>query len=192
MHARLDVFQCPYCRGALTLEASIHCVACGHAFPIENGIPRLYAPDDPESSDEKLTERVRTFYEETPFPNYEDFESIQDLVNKAEKGLFARMLNDQIPFNSMTLEVGCGTGQLTNYLGIGRRTMFGVDMTLNSLELANEFRLKNELRNVGFYQMNLYRPIFRDERSTTMSPMARVSTNWCPARANSTTSSSTV
>jgi 2-polyprenyl-3-methyl-5-hydroxy-6-metoxy-1,4-benzoquinol methylase/uncharacterized protein YbaR (Trm112 family) len=163
MRARLDLFHCPFCRGVLQLGQGIGCSGCGQAFPVEDGIPRLYAPDNPETPKEELTQRVRAFYEETPFPNYEDFESLQDLVRKAEKGMFARMLNDQIPFNSTVLEVGCGTGQLTNYLGIAQRTVFGADMTLNSLRLGNDFRAKSELRNVGFYQMNLYRPIFREE-----------------------------
>lgn len=166
MRARLDVFQCPHCRGPLELDTGIACGQCGRTYPIEDGIPHLYAPDAPEGPEtpkEQLTRQVRAFYEETPFPNYEDFESIEDLVRKAEKGLFARMLNDQIPFNSTVLEVGCGTGQLTNYLGIAQRSVFGADMTLNSLKLGNDFRSKSGLHNVGFYQMNLYRPIFKDE-----------------------------
>ena len=163
LRAHIDLFQCPRCGGALVAGAEIRCAGCGGSFPVDDGIPRLYVPNDPESEAEVLTGRIRAFYEETPFPDYEDFESIQDLVRKAERGLFARMLNDQIPFGSTVLEVGCGTGQLTNYLGVAQRSVFGADMTLNSLKLAEEFRARNELDNVGFYQMNLYRPTFRNE-----------------------------
>lgn len=161
MRERIEIFHCPHCGGSLSAEPQLSCSACGRIYPIQDGIPCLYAPTEPESDNEQLTQQVRAFYEETPFPNYEDLETIDDLMRKAEKGLFARMLNDQIPFNSTVLEVGCGTGQLSNFLGIAQRNMFGADMTLNSLKLANDFRRKNALLNVGFYQMNLYRPIFK-------------------------------
>ncbi len=167
LQEHLEVFQCPYCSGSIAVTHDVHCAECGRAYPVEDGIPRFYVPSDPESEDERdiegLTQRVQAFYEETPFPNYEETESIEDLVAKAERGIFARMLNDQLPFNSRVLEVGCGTGQLSNFLGIAQRTLFGADMTLNSLRLANEFRTRNALDNVGFYQMNLYRPVFRPE-----------------------------
>ena len=48
-------------------------------------------------------------------------------------------MNEQIPFNVNVLEVGCGTGQLTNYLGLASRNVFGTDMCLNSLKLAEVF-----------------------------------------------------
>ncbi len=163
MREHLDIFHCPQCHGPLTVNGEPRCEACGRNFPLENGIPRLYVPTDPNSSQEQLTAEVRAFYEETPFPNYQDMESIEDLITKAEKGLFARLLNDQLPFNGRVLEAGCGTGQLSNFLGVAQRQMFAVDMTLNSLQLANDFRTRHALNNVGFYQMNLYRPIFKPE-----------------------------
>lgn len=163
MRKRLDIFWCPYCHGSLVVDPEVRCTGCGRVYPVEEGIPRLYAPNEEEEQREKLTKQVREFYEETPFPNYQDMESIGDLIQKAEKGLFARLLNDQIPFNSLVLEVGCGTGQLSNFLSVAQRSMFGADMTMNSLKLANGFRQRNNLTNAGFYQMNLYRPIFRPE-----------------------------
>lgn len=163
LRERIDIFQCPHCNGPLRARSDICCEQCGRNFPIDEGIPCMYAPTDPRSSQEELTKTIRSFYEDTPFPNYDDTESIESLVTKAEKGLFARLLNDQIPFNSKVLEVGCGTGQLSNYLGVAQRSMFGVDMTMNSLKLANLFRTRNQLTNVGFYQMNLYRPIFKQQ-----------------------------
>lgn len=106
---------------------------------------------------------VRSFYEETPFPNYEVFENTDGLLQKAEKNLFIRLLDQQVPFNIKVLEVGCGTGQLTNFLGIGHRVVFGTDMCMNSLKLAQGFKVQNNLERVGFYQMNLFKPIFREE-----------------------------
>jgi len=53
--------------------------------------------------------------------------------------------------NSTVLEVGCGTGQLTNYLGIGsNRTIIGTDLSLNSLKIAESFRSKGAINNTHF------------------------------------------
>jgi SAM-dependent methyltransferase len=63
----------------------------------------------------------------------------------------------------VVLEAGCGTGQLSNFLGLSpRRQVFGGDMCLNSLSLANGFRVKHDITNTNFIQMNLFRPPFRD------------------------------
>ena len=83
---------------------------------------------------------MKSFYETNPFPNYDDLDSRESLASKARRGVFARLLDEQIPADSLVLEVGCGTGQLTNFLGMAwNRTVFGSDLCLNSLRLANRF-----------------------------------------------------
>ena len=78
--------------------------------------------------------------------------------------LFARLLDEQIPQGALVLEVGCGTGQLTNFLGMhNNRCVFGSDMCLHSLRLAQGFRDRCGIRNAGFTQMNLFRPAFKEE-----------------------------
>jgi SAM-dependent methyltransferase len=59
------------------------------------------------------------------------------------------------------LEVGCGTGQLTNFLSIANRSVLGVDVCLNSLRLANGFREAQGLERASFAQMNLFRPALK-------------------------------
>ena len=144
-------------------DSEVCCTGCNHRFAIEDGIPLLYWPNEWEEGRRDVTGMVREFYEETPFPNYEDLESVGDLVQKARRTHFARLLNEQVPFNIRVLEVGCGTGQLSNYLGVAHRHVVGVDLCFNSLRLANRFRERHDLRRVSFAQMNLFRPIFRPE-----------------------------
>ncbi len=74
------------------------------------------------------------------------------------------MLDESIPYNSTVLEVGCGTGQLTNFLGISCRRVIGTDMCLNSLRLAEDFRREHGLDRVRFVQMNLFKPCFKPEQ----------------------------
>lgn len=104
---------------------------------------------------------MRAFYEKTPFPNYDDFDDAGSLVQKARQGVFAQLLDEQVPFGTRILEVGCGTGQLTNFLSIANRTVIGADFCLNSLRLGQEFKEKNHLDRAHFMQMNLFQPAFR-------------------------------
>lgn len=159
----LDIFVCPHCGGDLKVGNGIKCLKCNNHYQVESDIPLLFWPNEWDKSQKDVTNIVKSFYEKTPFPNYEEFENVGDLVKKAQEGIFARLLNEQIPFNIKVLEVGCGTGQLSSFLGVAHRNVFGVDMCLNSLKIGGEFIKKNSLERVGFYQMNLFRPIFREE-----------------------------
>lgn len=159
-----DLFCCPGCGGVLTRDGgSVGCQGCGHRFPVTDGIPQLFWPNEWDPTKDDVTERMKSFYEEHPFPNYDDFDSAGTLLDKARRGLFAKLLDDQIPFGARVIECGCGTGQLTNFLSIANRTVIGADLCMNSLRMALDFKQKNGLDRAHFYQMNLFRPSFRPE-----------------------------
>jgi len=158
------LFCCPVCRGTLQINTDdLCCLNCLRHYQVEDGIPLLFLPSEGDHAREKVEGAVKSFYEQIPFPNYEEFENISDLIQKARQNLFLRLLNEQIPFNIKVLEVGCGTGQLSNFLGVSQRAVFGTDMSVPSLKLAQEFKQNNKLERAGFYQMNLFRPIFKEE-----------------------------
>lgn len=160
----LGLLASPCCGSELQWAApGLVCDGCGHGFPIEGGIPQLFWPHGSLGEDGDVTERVRSFYEETPFPNYDEHESVRSLVEKSRAGGYAELLSHSIPFNSTVLEVGCGTGQLSNFLGIACRTVVGTDICLNSLALGEHFRAEHGLERVTFAQMNLFRPAIRRE-----------------------------
>jgi 2-polyprenyl-3-methyl-5-hydroxy-6-metoxy-1,4-benzoquinol methylase len=117
----------------------------------------------PEVTQKDVTDKVKSFYENNPFPNYDDFDDVSSLIHQAKEGIFARILDEQIPFGARILEVGCGTGQLSIFLSIANRSVFATDMSFNSLRLGEEFKEKNKLERVHFLQMNLFRPIFKPE-----------------------------
>ncbi len=164
MSQHIDIFNCPSCKGDLVVtENAVNCPTCKNLYEVDNDIPLLFWENDWKDSKKDVTDTVKNFYEESPFPNYEDIDNTGSLVNKAERTFFANLLNKQVPFNIRTLEVGCGTGQMSNFLGIAQRYVFGADLCLNSLKLGQDFKRKNDLTNVGFYQMNLFKPIFKEE-----------------------------
>lgn len=159
-----DVFQCPVSGEPLTPDKGVWISASGRRrYSIKDGISHLYAPVETAMADRDVTELVKAFYEETPFPNYDDIESRESLTAKARQGVFAAALDEQLPRGAIVLEAGCGTGQLTNFLGLSwKRRVFGGDICLNSLLLANGFRERYRIANASFLQMNLFRPPFRD------------------------------
>lgn len=152
-----DVLCCPK-SGAVMRWHNGRYVSPMHAdvqFPVEDGIIRAFLPNTGNGND--VTSVMKSFYEENPFPNYDEMESVGSLIEKSFARGFPEMLNRSIPPHSNVLEVGCGTGQLGNFLSIANRRILSVDMCWNSLRLAQQFKERNHLRNVTFAQMNLFR-----------------------------------
>lgn len=124
-------------------------------FPMEDGILRAFLPDDGPRA--LVADEMKAFYEENPFPNYDELETVGSLVEKSRARGFPDLLHGSIPAGARVLEVGCGTGQLGNFLSIAGRRVVSVDACWNSLRLARAFQRDNRLENVGFAQMNLFR-----------------------------------
>jgi SAM-dependent methyltransferase len=158
------LFVCPACGGPLGAAAQrpeIACAACGRTFGCDEGIPLLYWSDEADEGDD-VTEVVKSFYEQHPFPDYEDLDSSATLKEKARRGLFARLLDEQIPDSAWVLEAGCGTGQLGNLLALTpSRTVVSTDVSLSSLRLGQAFKRQNQIEASTFVQMNLFRPALR-------------------------------
>ena len=131
-----------------------HCPDTGEDFPFIEGVPSLYAPPDGEGED--VTRRVKSFYEENPFPNYEGIEEFGELVSKGSQNAFSANLLKAIGYNKTVLECGCGTGQLSHFLQLNNNHVLGVDMSLGSLNLAIEHKHQNGLARSGFAQMNIF------------------------------------
>jgi len=159
----IESMCCPRCAADLFVtEDDLACTGCAEHFSLADDIPRMFWPnDDWDTSREDVTESIQAFYEKTPFPDYDEFDSVGSLASKARQGLFAKLLDDQVPPGARVLECGCGTGQLSNFLSIANRKVVGADLCLNSLKLGQQFKRKNNLSRVHFLQMNLFRPVFK-------------------------------
>ena len=110
-----------------------------------------------------VTGRVKAFYEENPFPNYEGIEEFSSLVSTGLHNSLTSTLLDAIGYNKLILECGCGTGQMTNFLSLNNNHVLGVDLSLSSLGLALEHKLRNGLRRPAFAQMNIFDLAVKDE-----------------------------
>ncbi len=141
-------------------DGGLRSTTSGQLFPNVDGVPSLWGG---EAENDDVRERVRDFYEENPFPGYEGLEEYGELVNKGRNNPFTVELLKAIGYNKLVLECGCGTGQLSHYLQLNNNHVLGVDMTLNSLALAIEHRLRNRLLRSSFAQMNIFDLAIKDE-----------------------------
>ena len=158
----IDIFCCPQCGGGLTYRKDMFsCHSCHKDYPVIDGIPSLFCRNQWDSLEEDVTDEIKSFYEENPFPNYDGVDDVASLKGRLRRGNLAKLLDDQVPFGARILECGCGTGQLSNILSIDKRTVLGTDICINSLRMANRFKHQHDLRSCYFYQMNLFRPCFK-------------------------------
>ena len=114
--------------------------------------------------DNATVEKVIDFYNEAPFPNYENNDDKSSINQKGENNYLAKQFKNFIGFNKDILEVGCGTGQLSLYFSIGNNNrVYALDPTLESINLGKEFAKKNKIENVKFVNADIFDNIFNDE-----------------------------
>ncbi len=113
---------------------------------------------------DKRTRKVTEFYDEKPFPNYKDNDNKHTILNKGDKNFLANQFKKFIGYKKNVLEVGCGTGQLSNYFAIGtNNNVVGLDPTKTSLNLAKEFADNNKISNIQFVNADIFDDVLKDE-----------------------------
>ncbi len=156
MDTMLPLLRCPESKTALRGDGNVLVSEKGNRYAIVDGIPRLLTPTKDEE-EEALRQRMQKFYEHFTFPGYEGIDSPGVLMEKAGRSGFGKWLDQAISPFATVLEVGCGTGQMTNFLGlVSTRTVIGADMSLASLALGQSFKERFGLGNVHFLQGNIF------------------------------------
>src|SRR5262245_57494728 len=144
------LLACPACGGGLA--AGWSCGACGASFAAPDGIPNLRLPAD------RTTETVRRFYERAPFPGYPAHESLANLRARADRSVFARLLDEAVAGDARVADVGCGTGRMCLYLATADRTIVGADLARRSLRLGADAARRFGVDRVQFVETDLQRP----------------------------------
>ncbi len=141
----LDVLRCPACHGAFGLapsggaevdEGELKCAACGRAWPVRNGIPRLMFPEELAKEDAQ----VERFWNRIA-PTYDIVSRItavqRGIPEDKERRELARRL--RLEPGDTILEVATGTGSnlkvIAEETGDGV-TSFGLDISSRMLERA--------------------------------------------------------
>jgi 2-polyprenyl-3-methyl-5-hydroxy-6-metoxy-1,4-benzoquinol methylase len=104
------------------------------------------------------TAAVRRFYERAPFPGYPPRDSLDALRARAERSVFARLLDHAIDDEARIVEVGCGTGQMSLYLARGSRLVIAADLTRASLALGAAAARRLGVERVRFVETDLQQP----------------------------------
>ena len=116
-----------------------------------------------EIKDEK-TKKVTEFYDEKPFPNYKNDDNKHTILSKGDKNFLSNQFKKFIGYKKNVLEVGCGTGQLSNYFAIGtNNNVVGLDPTMASLKLAKDFADKNKITNIQFINADIFDDVLKDD-----------------------------
>ena len=112
---------------------------------------------------DEITRKVTEFYDEKPFPNYKDDDNKYTILNKGDKNFLANQFKKFIGYKKNVLEVGCGTGQLSNYFAIGtNNNVIGLDPTKASLNLAKKFADDNKISNIQFVNADIFDDVLKD------------------------------
>lgn len=145
----------------LSDDGGFRCPRTGQRFAAVDGVPSLFGATS-AGDDGDVTGRIKSFYEEHPFPSYEGVEEFGELVSKGIHNPFSANLLKAVGYNKLVLECGCGTGQLSHFLQLNNNHVLGVDMSISSLRLAIEHKQRNQLPRSAFVQMNLFDLAIRD------------------------------
>ncbi len=152
----LQFLACPETGDTLEQENNNLISKNGTKYPITDNIPRLLIPTK-SKEEEKVREKMQKFYETVTLPGYDGIDSPSVLMDKAKKSGFGRWLDEAISPMASVMEVGCGTGQMTNFLGlVSSRKVMGIDQSIPSLKLGQAFKEKFDLKNVSFIQGNIF------------------------------------
>ena len=108
-------------------------------------------------NDNLKDKRITNFYKKNPFPNYKNSDDKFTILEKGNNNVLLKQFKKFAGNNKKILEVGCGTGQVSNYLAIGtNHEITGLDSTIESLYIAKNFNNKNNIKNVKFICADIF------------------------------------
>jgi SAM-dependent methyltransferase len=94
-------------------------------------------------------QKVQAFYEANPFPAFDldKYRTRDDVRERASP--YVRLLDRQLPHTARIADIGCGTGQLVNFLALReKRDVTGVDFSSVSLGYARALKDRLGLPNL--------------------------------------------
>lgn len=98
---------------------------------------------------------VQNFYNKSPFPDYDmgRFNSKFDLDNSMYP--FAKILDRSISKEASIIDIGTGTGQLSAFLSLRRKNVWGIDFSDSSLNKAMMLKKKLKLNTWYLKKVNI-------------------------------------
>lgn len=117
-------------------------------------------------------EEVSDFYSHAPFPGYGAEDTPQTLFARTKQNDFLIELKNTIKPGTTFMEIGCGTGQLSNFLAsCTLANVYGLDASIESLKIAERFASKHQLSRVKFIREDIF--------NLNAYPSASIDYLWC-------------
>ncbi len=98
---------------------------------------------------------VKQFYDNTPFPDFDlnKYGCKEHLRIRA--GTFARILDRSMNKKKSVIDVGTGTGQLSAFLSLRRKCVWGIDFSDGSLNKAEKLKDKLKLNTLHLGKVDI-------------------------------------
>ncbi len=126
-----DPAECDECAATSVADGELHCPACGRAFKIEEGMPRLL-PDHPGGDSPVGRDKANEMLaRDNQAADYDNLKMLR-LISKLEVPKVVRFL-DAGP-GDVVVELGAGTGRVTPAVANRAGELVAIDFSLASLK----------------------------------------------------------
>jgi SAM-dependent methyltransferase len=151
----VEEIQCPACGRLLPSDC---CAGCGVSFQRDDALNGHLLDHVASAQREAQAAEVEAFYSVSPFPGYAPEDNSASLLDRSRRSGFLQALDQALPHDGHVVDIGCGTGQTAMFLSLAapRRRVLGVDGCRVSLELAEGFRRREEVRNLHLLRADLF------------------------------------
>ena len=101
--------------------------------------------------------QIQTFYSKIKFPGLYDLDDL-NFYQESIDNKFLSVYNTGIQDSERILDIGCGTGFITNFLAIKNPNIRidAIDFS-DGIEFAQEFTAENNIKNVTYYKEDFFK-----------------------------------
>jgi len=106
------------------------------------------------TTEQKLSESIKEFYDRNNFPG--TYTTQQIIQYNVDANRYIRIIDQCMTDNVSVLDVGCGTGFITNLMASKYKSNFtGIDFS-NAVDYAKNFATHNKIKNVEFIHCDFF------------------------------------